>query len=106
MNEVLAGQSNCCAYLDHLVVYTASWTEHMQAWRQVFQCLSQASLTINLAKCEFTINYLGRQVEQGQVRPLEELRSFLEMAGYHRGFCRNFSSAVHPYVFADVLFML
>lgn len=54
------------------------------------------------------MTYLGKQVGQGQVRPLtakitaisefpvpmtrRELRRFLGMAGYYRCFCRNFAS--------------
>ncbi len=70
---------------------------------------------MNLAKCEFgqaTITYLGKEVGQGQVRPLgakvtaiagfptpttrRELRRFLGMAGYYRSFCKNFSTIVQP----------
>ena len=80
-----------------------------------FWLLSLASLTLNLAKCEFgkaTVTYLGKQVGQGEVRPLAEkvqaiidfpvpqskkaLRRFLGMCGYYRGFCQNFSDVVAP----------
>jgi len=47
---------------------------HLQSLREVFLCLSNASLTINLAKCEFgkaTVTYLGKQVGQGHVRPID-----------------------------------
>lgn len=76
---------------------------------------ADASLTLNLAKCEFakaTITYLGKKVVQGQVRPVDakkitisefpvpatkrELRCFLALACYYRGFCRNFASIVSP----------
>ncbi len=72
-------------------------------------------MTLNLAKCEFgqaTVTYLGKEVGQGQVRPIEakvtaiadfpvpvtpkELRRFLGMAGYYRSFCKNFSMVVNP----------
>jgi hypothetical protein len=59
-----------------------------------------------------TVTYLGRQVGQGQVRPVDAkvqaitecpvpptrraLRRFLGMAGYCRSFCRNFSTVTHP----------
>ncbi len=39
-----------------------------------FHALAEVSLTLNLAKCEFgqaTITYLGKEVGQGQVRPVE-----------------------------------
>lgn len=58
------------------------------------------------------MTYLGKLVGQGQVCPVEakvqaikefrvpttrrELRRFLGMAGYYRGFCANFSSVVAP----------
>ncbi len=81
----------------------------------MFSRLAEVSLTLNLAKCEFgqaTITYLGKEVGQGQVRPVEakvtavtefpipatrkELRRFLGMAGYYRNFCKNFSTVVNP----------
>lgn len=74
VNSVLSGLPNCNAYLDDLILYTATWEEHVQNLKQVFVCLANASLTVNLAKWEFghaTVTYLGRQVGQGQVRPVE-----------------------------------
>lgn len=81
----------------------------------MFEKLSAASLTLNLAKYEFgqgTVTYLGRQVGGGKVRPVEakvsaiiqflapetrcELKQFLGMTGYYRCFCRNFSTVVQP----------
>ena len=87
----------------------------MNTLREVFSRLSIASLTLNLAKCEFgkgTVLYLGQQVGRGQVCPADvkitaitafpvpttrrELRRFLGMAGYYRRFCKNFSSVAAP----------
>ena len=115
VNTVLQNLPNCTAYLDDLVIYSSTWEDHVKTIRQVFSRLAKASLTINLAKCEFgkaCVTYLGHEVGQGQVRPLEakvaavsacpapttrrELRRFLGMAGYYRGFCRNFSTVVLP----------
>lgn len=115
MNTVLAGVQNCEAYLDDVVIYSNSWCEHIESIRTVFERLRDAALTLNLAKCEFgkaTVTYLGKEVGQGQVRPLEakvvaisqfpvpttkrELRRFLGMIGYYRSFCRNFSDVVLP----------
>ena len=115
VNVVLSGIPNCTAYLDDLVVYSSTWSEHMQILTLVFERLAKASLTLNLAKCDFgkaTVTYLGKQVGHGQVRPVEakvmaitgfpapttkrELRRFLGMAGYYRSFCRNFSTVVAP----------
>lgn len=115
MNIVLACVPNCDAYLDDLVVYSSDWVEHLALLKLVFERLSDASLTLNLTKCEFgqaTITYLGKEVGQGQGRPVEakiaaitefpapktrrELRRFIGMAGYYRSFCRNFSTVACP----------
>ncbi len=74
-----------------------------------------ASLTVNLAKCEFgqaTITYLGKEVGQGQVRPLEakvtplpdfllqlldeNFADFLAWLVTIVAFCKNFSTIVQP----------
>lgn len=113
MHQVLSGVKNCEAYLDDVVIYLASWEDHLNSLNQVFSRLSEASLTINLVKCEFAkavFTYLGKNVGQGQVRLVEEkvaaildftlpankreLRRFLGMAGYYRSFCKNFASVV------------
>ena len=62
MQRVLSGVANCEVYLDYVVVYSADWQSHVETLSVVFQCLQDASLTLNLAKCEFakaTITYLG-----------------------------------------------
>lgn len=115
MNLVLSGVDHCEVYLDDIVVYTDSWTAHLKTLTEVFERLSRASLTLNLAKCEFgkaVVVYLGKQVGQGRVCPVtakiqaildfpapqtrRELRRFLGMAGYYRAFCKNFSDVVAP----------
>ena len=115
VNIVLAGVPNCNAYLDDVIVYSAGWAEHIKLLKTVFERLAKASLTLNLAKCEFgkaTVTYLGREVGQGQVRPIEAkvaaitaypapttrrgVRQYLGMAGYYRVFCPNFATVAHP----------
>lgn len=115
MNTVVAGLNGCAVYLDDVVVFSNSWSEHLDSIRALFQRLAQAHLTINLAKCEFaraTVTYLGKVVGQGQVCPIraktfaidqyssptnkKELMRFLGMAGFYRCFCPNFSSVVAP----------
>ncbi|KAK7929024.1 hypothetical protein WMY93_005419 [Mugilogobius chulae] len=115
VNKVLGGVPNCRAYLDDIVIYTNDWANHIATLREVFKRLSAATLTLNLAKCEFgqgTVQYLGQQVGGGKVCPVEtkiaaivafptptarrELRRFLGMAGYYRRFCKNFSSVAAP----------
>jgi len=115
VNDVLSGVSNCEAYLDDLVIHSDTWGGHMDSLREVFGRLSHANLTLNLAKCEFgraTVTYLGKVVGWGEVRPVHskveailafpepgtrrDLRCFLGMAGYYRGFCRKCSAVAAP----------
>lgn len=112
---MLGDVPNCDAYLDDIVVYNESWGDHIETLEMVFERLKRASLTLNLSKCEIgkaTVTYLGKKVGHGWVKPVEakveailkfpkpnnkrELRRFLGMSGYYRGFCRNFSSVVAP----------
>lgn len=115
MNVVLSGLSFCEAYLDDLVICSSSWGEHLDHLGRVFHRLQEGNLTVNLSKCEFgkaTVTYLGKQVGGGQVRPVQakveailavpppanrtELRRYLAMVGYYRGFCKNFSAVAAP----------
>lgn len=115
MNRVVSGLKGCAVYLDDVVVYSNSWTEHLNQLRALFDRLKHGNLTLNLAKCDFakaTVTYLGKVVGQGHVRPVmakvtaiseypvpatkKELMRFLGLVGYYRCFCRNFSSVVAP----------
>ena len=113
MNTVLRGVRNCEVYLDDIVAYSSHWDEHVKTLSEIFERLCKASLTLNLAKCEFgkaVVIYLGKIVGQGRVCPVtakvqaiidfpaphtrRELHRFLGMTGYYRGFCKNFSDVV------------
>ena len=115
VNIVFADVPNCTAYLDDIVIHSLTWSDHISTLTTVFQRLKEASLILNLAKCEFgkaVVTYLGKQVGRGEVRPIAgkvediasfptpktrcQLRSFLGMVGYHRTFCKNFSTVVAP----------
>lgn len=115
MNLVVRDLEGCAVYLDDVVVYADNWEQHLGRVQALFMRLAHASLTVNLAKCEFaraTVVYLGRVVGQGSVRPVrakvcaiddiptpttkKELMRFLGMVGYYRCFCRNFSTVVAP----------
>ena len=115
MNRVVSGLVGCAVYLDDVVIFSATWEDHLQRIRALLDRLLWAKLTVNLAKCEFAkakVTYLGKVVGQGEVRPVQakveaiqqfpvpntkkELMRFLGLAGYYRGFCRNFSTIVAP----------
>ncbi|KAI2654741.1 Retrovirus-related Pol polyprotein from transposon opus [Labeo rohita] len=73
MNCVVSGLEGCAVYLDDLVVFSDSWDLHLKRLGAVLKRLSDAKLTVNLAKCNFaqaTITYLGKVVGNGEVRPV------------------------------------
>ena len=61
-------------YLDDIIIYINTWTEHVEHLRAVFLMLREAGLQINRRKCHFATNeceYLGHQVGYGKIRPIE-----------------------------------
>lgn len=58
-----------------MVLYSNTWEGHIETLEQVFLHLQQASLVLNLEKCDFLRVLLhtllvGKLVGQGTVRPL------------------------------------
>ena len=115
IQSVIQELPNTSAYLDDLVTGNDTWEEHLKDVEKLFQRLSKANLTVNLAKSEFgcaTITYLGYIIGQGNVAPIEAkvkavldfpmpadkkgLRRFLGMIGYYRKFCKNFADVALP----------
>ena len=115
INSIVCDIEGCDAYIDDVVIYSDTWEEHLQTMQELFQRLSEAQLTVNLAKSEFgcaTVTFLGHVVGQGQIKPVDvkvcaindfprpenkrQLMRFLGMAGYYRKFCKNFSTICEP----------
>lgn len=117
VNTVLNDMPDYEAFSDDIVLYSRTWPAHMCQMHKLFQRLTEANFTLNLAKSEFAkakITYLGNVVGGVEVRPAEaevaailefpapadrhSLRRFLGMVGYYRSFCQNFSSIVSPLI--------
>ncbi|XP_072125372.1 uncharacterized protein [Mobula birostris] len=118
INSVTNGLKSTEVYIGDVVVWSDTWEEHIMAVEELVKWLSEASLTVNLAKSEFgraKVTYLGFVVGQGQLAPMQvkvraisevpnptdkrALRRFLEMVEYYRKFCReknNFVDSTHP----------
>lgn len=111
VQKVLKGISNWEPLLDDIILCTNCWEDHIKTLQEVCARLSDASLTLNLAKCEFAkaeITCIGKKVGRGSMKPVEakvsavlkfpahtkkrDERRFFGMCGYYRGFCRNFSN--------------
>ncbi|XP_037803946.1 uncharacterized protein LOC119598371 [Penaeus monodon] len=101
--------------IDQVGKANENWVEHLERLQALFERLATANLTVNLAKSDFAharVTYLGYEVGQGQVKPLNskidaiekypvpkskrEVMRFLGMAGYYRRFVKNFSDIVAP----------
>ena len=115
INGVIADVLGCKAYIDDVIIYSDSWSAHLNQIRKFFDNLRAANLTVNLSKSEFyhaQIQFLGHVVGGREVKPIiakmeainnfpvpsnkRELMQFLGMSGYYRRFCKNFSTIVEP----------
>lgn len=102
-------------YLDDIIIFSNSWTEHLQHVQQVLLRLRKNRLTAKPAKCQFGMKeciYLGHIVGNGQVRPdptklaavrnfpvpttKKQVRAFLGLTGYYRKFIANYATVAAP----------
>ena len=108
VNSLISNLDGCKAYIDDAIFFSEEWEQHLQTIRTFFDRLSEAKLTVNLAKSEFchaNLTFLGHIVGQGQVKAISDfplptgkrqLMRFLGMAGYYRKFYNNFSVIAEP----------
>ncbi|KAK3545273.1 hypothetical protein QTP70_002933, partial [Hemibagrus guttatus] len=98
------------AYIDNILVYSASMEEHVIQVREVLARLQQHHLYVKLEKCEFhrsKVTFLGYvilhqgvkvQAVTGWPEPstVQELQRFLGFANFYRRFIRNYSLVAGP----------
>lgn len=108
--------SNCAlAYIDDIVVYSTSVTDHFKHLEQVLSLLHGAKFQLNSSKCELFkngIQYLGHIINANGVAPCPENTraivdlptptntkaaiSFIKMAEYYHNHIENFSIIADP----------
>ena len=117
VNDVLRDFLNTfvMVYLDDILVFSKTLTEHSRHVRQVLQRLLENRLFVKAEKCVFSTNsveFLGHILEEGRVRAdprkiraVEEwprptdrtqLRRFLGFSNFYRQFIRGFSRVAAP----------
>ncbi|KAK3570675.1 hypothetical protein QTP86_024977, partial [Hemibagrus guttatus] len=103
------------AYIDDILVYSASMEEHVIQVREVLARLQQHHLYVKLEKCEFhrskvtflgyVISHQGVEMDTVKVQAVtgwpepsmvRELQRFLGFANFYRRFIRNYSSVAGP----------
>ncbi|CAH2088574.1 unnamed protein product [Euphydryas editha] len=102
-------------YMDDLIIMSASFEQHLQDLRAVFDRLRVFWLQANRAKCVFArdrVKYLGHIITPQGVSPdpdkvaaiavmkeptsLKHLKSFLQTCSWFRKFVPNFSKIAQP----------
>ena len=115
IDQVLRGLPFAYAYLDDLLIASASMEDHLTHLRQVLQRLSDHGMVINPSKCVLgasELDFLGHRVTACGIRPLEDkvsairnfpqpsslrgLREFLGMVNFYHRFIPNCAGLLQP----------
>ena len=117
MDFLLAGLQweICLCYLDDIVIYSRTFTDHLSNLRTVFERLRAAGLKVRFTKCSFCrseVPYLGHIISKDGIKadPLKiavvrdypvpttvkEVRQFIGFTLYYCKFIKNFTSIAAP----------
>ena len=117
MNTVLSGLQGlqCFVYLDDIVIYASSITEHSEKLKAIFERLAVNNLKLQPDKCEFMrheVAYLGHVISEKGVQPnpdkinaianypslrnQKDIKVFLGLIGYYRKFIQDFAKLAKP----------
>jgi len=117
MNSIFAAfmRKFVLVFFDDILIYSPSWTTHLDHFSQVLQLMKKHSLFAKLSKCSFgqtKIKYLGYVVTQKGVQvddskilaikqwpmptSVKKLRAFLGLASYYRRFIKGFALLAAP----------
>jgi hypothetical protein len=117
MNDVL--QDFICVFVfvffDDILIFSDSWSSHLQHVRMILQRLQEHGLTVKRSKCSFDatlVQYLGHVIsDQGVAmdtdkveavrawplpRTVRAVMGFLGLTGYYRKFIRSYGDIATP----------
>ncbi|MEW8546530.1 MAG: reverse transcriptase domain-containing protein [Candidatus Thiodiazotropha sp.] len=118
MAIVLEGLNSFCqAYLDDILIFSATIEDHLSHINQVFDRLRQHKLKLKLKKCSFfkqQTKYLGFVISADGIRPdpdkvkvmknlpppttVKEVRGAIGMLSYYRRYIPNFAEIAAPII--------
>jgi RNase H-like domain found in reverse transcriptase/Reverse transcriptase (RNA-dependent DNA polymerase)/Integrase zinc binding domain len=115
MERILQGIPGIIIYIDDILIAAKDDAELISTTEIVLARLKANNLTLNESKCEYkreSLTFLGHRVSQGGFniddqkvkdvmafrapRSGTELKSFLGLANFVRGYIRSFSDMTHP----------
>ena len=115
MREVLKGLDFLDAFMDDIIVFSASFEDHLMHLEELFKRLKNARLHVKPSKCLLgfqSLEYLGHIVGHGSCSPMEdkvaairetpfpstlkELLSFLGSLGYYQRFIKSYAELTAP----------
>jgi len=117
MNQVLQPflRQFVLVFLDDIMIYSASWNDHLQHLQQVLETLRKHQFYLKLSKCSFaqaSLEYLGHIISDSGVATdqtkieamvnwpiptsMTELRAFLDLIGYYRKFVSKYGVLAKP----------
>jgi hypothetical protein len=117
MDKVLRGLTfqSCLCYLDDVLIFSETFSEHIADLQEVFARLRSAGLKLNPKKCAFAQEsciYLGHHISKNRIKPpperisaikdysspktVQQLRRVLGLLNWFRKFIPNFSAEAEP----------
>ena len=117
VNQILGPSrwKHVLAYIDDIIVYSQSFTDHLRHVEEVCSVLKNANFKLNVEKCEVArteILFLGHLINKGTIKPdpdnirglvetreptsAEEAFRFVKAAEYYRKFIPKFSLIAAP----------
>ncbi|CAL9686088.1 unnamed protein product [Knipowitschia caucasica] len=105
----------CLVYLDDILIFSRTFEDHLGHLGEVLTRIDSAGLRLNSSKCHFAkdhVVFLGHVVSRDGLRPdprntdkvrswptptsAAEVRAFVGLCSYYRGFVQNFSQHTAP----------